>query len=85
MLKNHLRTYVLTSANCGSGNGLRSPAYTIKYNAQSDTFTFNVKGYGHGVGLSQTGANEYAKAGWDYERILKHYFSGISLGTYYVN
>lgn len=81
----HLRTYVLTSANCGSGNGLRSPAYTIKYNAQSDTFTFNVKGYGHGVGLSQTGANEYAKAGWDYERILKHYFSGISLGTYYVN
>lgn len=78
-----LRTYVLTSANCGSGKGLRSPAYTITYNAETDSFTFVVKGYGHGAGLSQFGANQYAKNGWTYEQILKHYFTGIDLGISY--
>lgn len=79
----HLRTYVLTSANCGSGKGLRSPAYTISYNAATDSFTFTVKGYGHGAGLSQFGANQYAKKGWSCEKILKHYFKGIELGISY--
>ena len=81
----HLRTYILTNANCGSGKGLRSPAYTISYNAATDSFTFTVKGYGHGAGLSQFGANQYAKSGWNYEKILKHYFSGIDLGISYGN
>ena len=81
----HLRTYILTSANCGSGKGLRSPAYTISYNAATDSFTFTVKGYGHGAGLSQFGANQYAKNGWSYEKILKHYFTGIDLGISYGN
>ena len=81
----HLRTYVLNDTNCGYKNGLRSPAYTIKYNSADDTFTFTVKGYGHGVGLSQTGANEYAKAGYTYDKILKHYFTGITLGTFYAD
>ena len=64
---------------------LRSSAYTIEYNESEDNFIFTVKGYGHGVGMSQTGANQYAKNGWNYEKILKHYFQGISIGTYYVN
>lgn len=64
---------------------LRSSAYTISYNKDEDKFIFTVKGYGHGVGMSQAGANQYAKKGWSYEKILKHYFTGISLGTYYVN
>jgi len=64
---------------------LRSSAYTIAYNQSEDNFIFTVKGYGHGVGMSQTGANQYAKSGWNYEKILKHYFTGITLGTYYVN
>lgn len=64
---------------------LRSSAYTISYNKNEDNFIFTVKGYGHGVGMSQTGANQYAKSGWNYEKILKHYFTGISLGTYYVD
>ena len=64
---------------------LRSSAYTIAYNKDEDNFVFTVRGYGHGVGMSQAGANQYAKNGWSYEKILKHYFTGISLGTYYVN
>ena len=66
-------------------DALRSSAYTIEYNAVEDTFTFTVRGYGHGVGMSQVGADAYANNGWDYEKILKHYYTGITLGTYYVN
>lgn len=75
-----LRNTLFTAARVGSGNGLRSSAYTVAYDAGSDTFTFTVKGYGHGVGMSQTGANEYAKQGWDYQQILQHYFTGVTIG-----
>lgn len=37
------------------------------------------KGYGHHVGMSQHGAMEYAKAGWTYDKILKHYYKGITI------
>ena len=50
----------------------------ITYNEADDTFTFTVAGRGHGVGLSQIGANGYAKIeGRDYIWILNHYFTGI--------
>lgn len=39
------------------------------------TFIFNVKGYGHGVGMSQEGAKAYANQGWTYDRILLHYYT----------
>lgn len=39
-------------------------------------------GYGHGVGLSQYGASGMAKKGHTYNEILKHYYSGISIGSY---
>ena len=57
--------------------GLRSGAYTVTYNAENDTFTFNVKGHGHGVGMSQVGAKGYANQGWDYKKILQHYYKGV--------
>ena len=38
------------------------------------------RGWGHGIGMSQWGAYGYAKHGWTYEQILKHYYTGISLG-----
>ena len=72
----HLRTNVLTSARVGSSNVLRSHAFTVSYDAASDAFTFVVKGYGHGVGMSQEGANIYAANGWSYEQILNHYYTG---------
>lgn len=42
-------------------------------------FVFTVYGYGHGVGMSQFGANEYAKSGWNYQKILLHYFPGVKM------
>ncbi len=48
-----------------------------------DGITFIGRGFGHGAGMSQHGALNYAKAGWDYERILKHYYYGIELTKSY--
>lgn len=48
---------------------------------KAGTFVFTVYGYGHGVGMSQNGASEYARRGWTYKQILLHYYNnpGISL------
>ncbi len=45
----------------------------------ADSITFSTKGFGHGVGLSQTGANAMAKNGADYIDILTHYYSGVTV------
>lgn len=54
--------------------GLRSTDFTIE--SQENTVKFTTKGYGHGVGLSQYGANGMAKNGYNYLEILKHYYPG---------
>ena len=54
--------------------GLRSAAFTVSYS--HGEFTFSVRGYGHGVGLSQVGANAMAKQGASAEEILAHYYPG---------
>lgn len=57
--------------------GLRSTNFTIT--AQTDSFLFTTKGYGHGVGLSQYGADYMARQGSGYEEILLHYYTGAQL------
>lgn len=51
-----------------------TPASTSMSN--KDSMTFTGKGWGHGVGMSQWGAKSLAETGWDYIRILQHYFPG---------
>lgn len=58
--------------------GLRSSAYTLEY-TDAGTFRFTVTGYGHGVGMSQYGANVFAKNGVGYADILSHYYPGTEL------
>ena len=60
-----------------SALGLRSSAFSVTY--ADDAFTFTVSGYGHGVGMSQYGANVYAKQGWSFEEILAHYYPNTQL------
>ena len=57
--------------------GLRSANFTFEIDG--DNITFNVIGYGHGVGMSQTGADALAKQGENYEDIIKHYYIGIEI------
>jgi stage II sporulation protein D len=57
--------------------GLRSTDFTIDLNDNNISVT--TRGFGHGVGLSQYGANEMAKQGYTYDKILHHYYTGITI------
>ncbi len=61
--------------------GLRSTNFTIE--KTKDSINFTTKGYGHGAGMSQYGANFMAQEGSSYEEILLHYYDGISLQKIY--
>jgi stage II sporulation protein D len=56
---------------------LNSANFTI--DQSSDSLTFHTIGFGHGVGMSQTGANAMAKQGANYIDILTHYFTGVTV------
>ena len=57
--------------------GLKSTIFEVK--VLEDNVEFSVIGYGHGVGMSQTGANELAKNGNNYEQILHHYYTNVDI------
>lgn len=57
--------------------GLRSTSFDIAKNDQGIIVT--TLGYGHGVGLSQYGANGYAKNGYTFNQILIHYYPGVTI------
>ena len=57
--------------------GLRSAAFELE--RTRDGYTFYVRGYGHGAGLSQAGADYLARQGWGFDEILLHYYTGITL------
>lgn len=57
--------------------GLNSTLFTI--DIEENKIIFNVTGFGHGVGMSQVGANHYAKDGYTYEQIIHHYYTGVEL------
>ena len=59
--------------------GLRSPAFTHSFDGEK--FTFEVTGYGHGVGMSQYGANKMAAEGASFRAILEWYYTGVEVGT----
>ncbi len=56
---------------------LRSSTFNCEY--KDGEFVFTVNGYGHGVGMSQYGANYMAQQGFSYEEILKHYYTGVEI------
>ena len=56
---------------------LRSTAFTVSF--ADGEFVFTVRGSGHGVGMSQYGANVMAKNGASYAEILAHYYPGTTL------
>ena len=58
---------------------LRSACFTAE--EADGVFTFSVTGYGHGVGMSQYGANAMARAGSDWRDIVSHYYTGITIQT----
>jgi stage II sporulation protein D len=56
---------------------LNSTNFTLDF--EKDMIKINCTGYGHGVGMSQWGANVMAKNGSAYDEILKHYYNGVEI------
>ena len=59
---------------------LRSTAFSLSWTGGA--FLFTVTGYGHGVGMSQYGANVMAQSGANYKEILTHYYQGAELSAW---
>lgn len=57
--------------------GLRSTGFSFQID--ENQIKFSVTGYGHGVGMSQTGADMLAKQGKKYEEIIKHFYTGVEI------
>ncbi len=77
---------------CLSGLAVRARVLRQEFGFKSLNFdieeieggwSFTVHGYGHGVGMSQYGANEYAKQGKGYAWILEHYYTGVEVEGIY--
>lgn len=68
-------TKTLTGAKLRALVSLKSPSFTVEY--KNGSFTFEVSGYGHCVGMSQYGADYMARNGSNYKEILKHYYHGV--------
>ena len=60
--------------------GLRSASFDLEIGGGKAVFY--VTGYGHGVGMSQYGANAMAKEGKTWREILLHYYTGVTIGPY---
>lgn len=57
--------------------GLKSTNFSFSFD--DDNIIFSVIGYGHGVGMSQTGADSLAKSGRTCEDIIKHFYTGVEI------
>ena len=61
---------------------LNSTNFKITLNPRTDIIEIETIGYGHGVGMSQWGANGMAKKGKKYAEILKYYYTGVEIKKY---
>lgn len=60
--------------------GLRSACFKLEWaDGKNDEMRITTKGFGHGVGMSQWGADSLAKKGGTYIEILKHYYTGVDV------
>lgn len=57
--------------------GLKSTNFNVE--EVDNKVVFKVTGYGHGLGMSQTGSNYYASQGYTYDEIIKHYYTGVDI------
>ncbi len=67
----------VSAGDIASKLGLRSPYFTAEY--KEGSYIFKVKGYGHGLGMSQYSADYMARQGSTYKDILLHFYDGVSL------
>ncbi|HEX6747254.1 MAG TPA: SpoIID/LytB domain-containing protein [Longimicrobium sp.] len=86
--RDHIRTSLKFINTSGQLQSLLSTLFYIepvldRKTGEVDGFVVYGGGFGHGVGLSQTGAVGMAEKGRAYDEILKHYYQGIELTKWY--
>lgn len=59
--------------------GLRSTDFDIAFDVTNNIVHIKTLGYGHGVGMSQYGAESLAQDGWTAEKIIQHYYTGTTI------
>lgn len=77
VLNMQIDTQIYTGVALRNLLGLRSATFDVV--KKENGVTFVTQGFGHGVGMSQYGANGMAKNGSSYTNILKHYYQGITI------
>lgn len=77
VLKLKINGNIINGRNFQSKLNLRSADFTVE--KENDKIKITTKGFGHGVGMSQYGANALAKQNKTYEEILKYYYTGTNL------
>lgn len=68
----------LTGREARKAFSLRSQRFELAFDGEGGV-TFEVYGFGHGVGMSQNGADAMARAGCGFDEILRHYYTGVEL------
>ena len=68
------------AAGAATSSTTAATATTVLTSTAASVLVVSGHGWGHGLGLSQWGANGFAMHGWAYDRILAHYYSGTTLG-----
>lgn len=74
--------YIISAEKLRTLIGLKSTLFDIELPNEDKlnrNIIFNVVGYGHGIGMSQVGANTYAENGMKYNDIIKHYYTGVDI------
>ena len=77
VLKASIAGHTVTGGQVRSALDLRSAAFDVRY--EPDEIVITTKGYGHGVGMSQYGADAMAAEGSSWREIISHYYPGCSI------
>lgn len=77
VLKASIEGHTVTGGQVRSALDLRSAAFDVRY--EPDEIVITTKGYGHGVGMSQYGADAMAAEGSSWREIISHYYPGCSI------
>ena len=72
---------VITGRQLREALGLRSNWFEVE--DRGDAVRFIVRGYGHGIGMSQYGADAMARTGFGFDQILRHYYTGVEIVSWY--
>lgn len=74
-----INNVLMTAKQLREALGIASTDFTWQLDNKNSIITLQTRGFGHGVGMSQWGAEGMAREGYTFEQILKHYYTNIEI------